>query len=181
MTSWQEQMEQMLGAWTQAQRRLWDNWLEAVKDFNGLPGHAESGGRSTYQSSLDAWEQSVQRALKAQQEWTRGWTERLLGEQEAPEAAAQWVQQVQNTMRGWTQAQSQLWNAWFDSIKGMDPEEVSAKWETEGQEIIRAWQEATQRAQEALDEWVRITGQDAVADPPPEPPATPPRAGRNGE
>lgn len=168
-------MDQMLGAWTQAQRRLWDNWLEAVKEFNGLPRDTDTGARDSYQQSLDAWEQSVKRALQAQQEWTRGWTERLLGEQEAPESAVHWVQQIQNTMRGWTQAQSQLWNAWFDSVKGMDPEEVSARWETEGQEIIRAWQEATERAQEALDEWMRATGRSATSSMPPAPPTSPPQ------
>lgn len=165
--SWQEQIEQMLGTWTQAQRRLWDHWLEAVKDFNGLPQGSTPGRWQGYQDSLDAWERSVKRALDAQQAWTRSWTEPLLGEEQAPESTLRWARQIQETMRGWSEAQKQLWNAWFDSIKGMDPEAVNARWETEGQEIIRAWQEATQRAQDALDEWMRSTGGEAIRELPP--------------
>jgi len=179
--SWQKQMEQMLGAWTQAQRRLWDNWLEAVRGFSGITEGRDEGWRESYRHNLEAWEASVHQALEAQNQWTRDWTERMLGEQEAPETAVQWINQVQATMRGWTQAQSQLWNAWFDSIKDMDPEQVSAKWETEGREIIRAWQEATERAQEALDEWTRMTGRSPDIDQAPRPPAGPPAPAEQDE
>lgn len=46
MTHWQQQMQQMLGAWTQAQRRLWDSWLGAVKDFNATGRDEKKTGTS---------------------------------------------------------------------------------------------------------------------------------------
>jgi hypothetical protein len=174
-------MEQMLGAWTQAPLRLWDNWLDAVQEFNGMAESGDAEGRGSYRNSLEAWERSVRQALQAQQQWTRNWSERLLDEEEAPAAAVHWIEQIQGTMRGWTEAQSQLWRAWFDSVKDMDPEEVSAKWETEGQEIIRAWQEATERAQEALDEWVRVTGRTPIDGIPPAPRGPGRRNGSGGK
>lgn len=159
--SWNRQMEEMVGAWTDMQRNMWDGWLRAVKGFGDKGGGGSEVVQREYRRNLEAWERSVREALESQAQWTRVWADKI-GEQQADtEASRQWVEQTQAMMKGWTEAQAQLWNAWFDSIKGLDANQAAGRWESEGQQVLQAWQEATQRAQETLAEWAQAVSEQA--------------------
>ncbi len=164
--NWNKQMEEMVGAWTEMQKAMWDGWLQAVKGFGGEAIKEDVGWQREYRKNLELWEQSVHQALEAQQHWARSWAEQLGGGNGAEsEAALSWLQQVQEMMKGWTDAQAQLWNAWFDSIKQLDAKEMAALWEREGQQVLQAWQEAAQRARDTLSEW---SGMSVAKEPEPQ-------------
>ena len=149
---WNKQMEEMVRNWTDMQRQMWDQWLQSVKS-TGFPGASGAEEwQKEYQRQLEAWEKAVRDALEAQLTWTREFTNKAGSSEHAPEAMNEMLRQSQEMMKSWTEAQAKLWDAWFDSVKNMDPSQMAGQWETDGQQVLKAWQEATQRAQDALRE-----------------------------
>ncbi len=149
---WQKQMEKMVGTWTDMQRGMWDNWIDAVRRFGQSSGEADQM-RSEYERQLAAWEASVQQALEAQKEWAAQWAQQASGTEQAPEPVVQWMEQMQAMMQGWTESQHQLWEAWFESLRTMDPGKSTGRWEEESREVLEAWQQAAERAREAMAQW----------------------------
>ena len=164
--NWQQQFEEMMAGWTDTQRRMWDNWVEAIRGLEGA-GQENEAWRREYERNLEVWEQSVREALNAQANWVQKWGDSLLENQQAPEPMIQWVNQAQEMMGRWTEAQSQLWNAWFESVRQMEPGQGGSPWAQDGEQVLKAWQEAAQRSQEALSEWSRHLGDAEIAAQPP--------------
>lgn len=152
-------MEDMVREWTNMQQKMWENWLQSVKGSQMPEGMGAEEWRKQYQNCLEAWEKAVREALEAQVEWTRKWAYQSGGEQAAPQGVEEAMKQTQEMMKAWTEAQSKLWNAWFDSAKNMDPMHMAQHWDDEGQRVLRSWQEATERAQEAMRELSRVATQ----------------------
>lgn len=149
-------MEEMVRNWTDMQQRMWEHWLQSVKGMQ-LPSGMETGQwQQQYQRNLEAWEKAVQEALEAQVRWTEKWAEQTGGAGGSSEGMQEALKQTQEMMKTWTEAQSKLWNAWFDSVKNMDPSQMAQQWDSEGHDVLKAWQEATQRAQEALQELSQV-------------------------
>lgn len=145
---WNKQMEEMMNAWTETQRRMWENWLETMKQAaRDMPSQAGAPG-ADYKAQLEAWEKSVHQALEAQSEWARRLSEQ--GGAARPEGMDQWTQQMQEMMKGWTDAQKKLWDAWLGSVQQMNPGAGAADWEKEGRKVLEAWQQAAERAQETM-------------------------------
>ena len=161
--NWNKQMEEMVGTWTDMQRQMWDKWAQSVKGFGGPGEQGTQLWQQGYKKNLDAWEQSVHEALNAQAQWTQSWSEQLSADEAGSEATAQWIEQVQEMMKGWTAAQTQLWNAWFESVKHLDASQAAGRWESEGQQVLAAWQEASQRAQDTLAEWSNMVAESGTA------------------
>jgi hypothetical protein len=151
---WQKDMERMVSGWTDMQQRMWDSWMDSVKQFSqgGVP---QGDWQQAYERNLEAWERSVQEALDAQKVWARKWSEAMGSAPDAPEAARAYSEQVQSMMQGWTESQRQLWSAWFESVRDMDPQRMSGPWEGESRQVMEAWQQAAERARETLENWAR--------------------------
>ena len=182
---WQKQMEQMVGSWTEMQRNMWGSWVESVRRF-GQPPQGPKELRQEYERQLAAWEDSVQKALDAQKEWAGRWSQQMSGVEQAPEPVVRWMEQMQGMMQGWTQSQHQLWTAWFESLRTMDPGEATGRWEQDSQQVLEAWQQAAERAQEALGNWAQMAKEAGVdvavpADPARVVGADQPGAGRSTE
>ena len=60
---WTKQTEDMFKTWTEAQKKMWDEWLRAMQGFS-RPQASEAWGKS-----VEAWEESVKKTLDAQNEW----------------------------------------------------------------------------------------------------------------
>ncbi len=149
-------MEEMVRNWTDMQQRMWQTWLQTVHGMQMPTGMIDGEDwQKQYQRNLEAWEKAVREALDAQAAWTQKWAEQAGGNQAASEGMQEAIKQAQEMMKAWTEAQSKLWNAWFDSVKNMNPSSMSGQWDAEGQQVLKAWQEATQRAQEAMQELSR--------------------------
>ena len=68
-TEWTKQAEDMFKTWTEAQKRLWDDWLK------GMQGLGRSQPLEAWVKTAEAWEDSVRESLKVQVEWTKLWAE----------------------------------------------------------------------------------------------------------
>ena len=156
MTDSNKPIEDMVRNWTDMQQRMWDTWLQTLRGMQaptGMPGAEE--WQKQYQKNLEAWEQAVREALDAQVRWSQQWAEKAGGGQMPNEQMQEVAKQTQEMMKAWTEAQSKLWNAWFDSVKNMDPSHMGDI-DAEGQNVLKAWQDATRRAQEAMQELSRV-------------------------
>lgn len=151
--NWQTQMEQMITGWTDTQRRMWDQWMEAVR---GVAPGAEQV-QAQYHQQLDAWEKAVREALERQQEWVRNLQGGMMDEEAGRKAAEQWMQQIQENMSRWTEAQTELWNNLLKGV-GETGSGGGMPWARGAEDVMRAWQEATDRARATMDEWSRSMG-----------------------
>lgn len=152
---WNQQMKEMMGSWTDMQRRMWESWVNSIKQFSGQAPQGAEGLQGEYRKHLEAWEASVNQALEAQNDWARKWSEQMNADQQAPEVLEQWNGQLQAMMKGWTESQQQLWTAWLESMRTMAPGQDAGQWGQESKKVMEAWQQAAERAQETLADWTR--------------------------
>lgn len=154
---WKTQTDDMVKSWSEMQNKMWSSWLEAIKDFSPAQQSGDAW-QQEYSKHLAGWEESVQSALEKQMEWTQNWADKVSQEQGTPEVVSQWASQVQDMMKGWTEAQHQLWGAWFESVKSLDPSQVTVNWEKEGQQVMDAWKNAAESAQKTMADWAKMSG-----------------------
>jgi len=147
--SWQKQTEEMISGWTATQRRLWDNWMEAIK---GVTPGAEQW-QQEYHRHLDQWENAVREALSRQQELAGSWKMPMADDAAGREAAEAWMTRAQEMMRTWTETQMKLWEGWVQSMSRMEGGVPDPAWQEHATKVMQAWQEAAGHAQEALTEW----------------------------
>lgn len=148
---WTKQAEDMLKTWTTSQQSMWDSWLKTIQSV----GTTQTN--ETWEKSIETWKDSVQRALEAQNSWTKFWAESVVASSGSNKQASDWSNQMVEMTKKWTDTQAQLWNSWFETIKKADPSAMSQTWNTEEmQKIVESWQEAAQKAMEAQMEWTRM-------------------------
>lgn len=149
---WNKQAEDMVKAWTDVQKKMWESWLTPMQ------ANAPAGAEGAYRKAVETWEGSVKRALDAQVDWTRRWAEGLSAGQAATEAAAASARQVHEVLRLWTDQHRQLWETWFNTLKQLDAGRASgaAMWEKEAQKVMQVWQDAAKAAQQAMTEWTAV-------------------------
>jgi hypothetical protein len=168
--------EDMLRDWTEAQRKAWEGWLETLRTFQGHPAS------QAWEKSLEAFKDSMNKALDAQADSARMWAETLrnwstevhetTARQDGTEPQVEgtrvwadsltaWAAEVEETTRSWTEAQKQLWQGWYETMKKLDPSKPAAAWGDEGGDLMRIWQESVRKALETQAEWGRtwVTGQ----------------------
>jgi len=146
---WTKQTEDMFKTWTEAQTKMWDEWLRAMQGFS-RPQASEAWGKS-----VEAWEESVKKTLDAQNEWTRLWAASFTTVSGTPKEMVEWARQGQEMVRRWVETQKQLWEGWFQIAKRLDPSKVGGSWEQEGQKFLQAWQDAVKKGMESQAEWTR--------------------------
>lgn len=164
------QAEEMFTAWTEAQRKAWQSWLEAGQALT------RSGPTADWDKNVQACKASMQQALDAQAEAARRWTDsvaawagqvRATAEREnVPEAQLQgarfwadsvstWAQQLVALTSSSMEAQKQLWDTWFDRLKGLDPAGPAGPWERETSHLMQTWQDSVRQAIEAQTRWAQ--------------------------
>ncbi len=138
---WQKQMEEAMSTWTETQRRLWDQWFEAMRG-GGAGSGAWEEARATQQRQVEAWQEAVREALERQQQWIGG----LSGGAADPTG---WATQMQQMMRAWTEAQSELWRNWLERTEKMQPAVRDMPWYRNAQQVLDAWEQAAKQATSA--------------------------------
>lgn len=137
---WQKQMEEAMSTWTETQRRLWDQWFEAMRGGGAGTGSWEEM-RAVQQRQVEAWEEAVREALERQQQWIGG----LSGGADP----SGWATQMQQMMRAWTEAQSELWRNWLERTEQMQPGVRDMPWYRNAQQVLDAWEQAAKQATSA--------------------------------
>jgi hypothetical protein len=145
---WAKQTEEMMNAWTETQKKMWDNWLETVQQ-----GADQSQAAEIWQKTVDTWEKTVKNSLDAQAEWTKAWAESLGTKVDVPEEMTAWANQAQEMAKRWGDTQQQLWQGWFDLVKKADPAKMAEAWGEEGQKAFQTWQESARKVMDAQMKW----------------------------
>ncbi len=148
-TEWNKQAEEMFKAWTDVQRKMWDEWPRTIQGFvKSQPGEV-------WEKGLQAWEESVKKTLDAQAEWTRLWAENFSTVSGLPKEVVEWAREGQEMTERWTETQKVLWENWFKFAKQFNSSKLGENWEQEGQRLAHAWQEAAKKAMDDQSEWLR--------------------------
>ena len=142
------QAEEMIRSWAEVQQKMWSRWQELW--LESLKGAERSGGEKSAQGPveqarrvLEAWDQSVKRALDAQLEWTRIWTERVAESGNVPPQLVAAARQLHQSAKAWTDLQTKLWEGWLNVAGGSNLGGVEA------------FQQTAQTLAEAQTEWLR--------------------------
>jgi len=106
--------EDVFKSWTEAQKRLWDSLCSAVP-FQ--PPAGIETWRETYLNNLTIWESAVKKTLSQEASWVRRWVKQVARENGAPEMMTTWVQQMEDVLQRWIQAQNQWWDDYFAVLR----------------------------------------------------------------
>lgn len=159
MTDWTKQMEEMTEnmakAWadvqkqmTDAQKQMWSSLAETADAWS------DTQMESMWRQMVANWQEMVSRSLEVQSETMAVWIDNLK-EAGAPEATIAWAQQMQETTKGWTGVQKEMWDNWFQMVSKYDPGVATANLGSGTQNLMKQWQEMAQNALQTQQEWLK--------------------------
>ena len=145
-----ERSERVVKAWTDAQVKIWEGWVDTLQ--------ATTVGRSRVwddlrKATLETVEHSVDKTLEAQAELSHVVAESLVdlwGTDDKEERAR--IAELDAVAKSATEAQKQLWAAWFDVAKKFPLTEVVGSW----QKVVDAWQTTVRKAVETQAQWYDV-------------------------
>jgi hypothetical protein len=148
-----ERSERVVKAWTDAQMKIWEGWVDTLQ--------ATATGRSRVwdelrKTTLETLEQSVDKTLDAQAELSHVVAESLadLWSTDDKEERAR-LAELGAVAKSATEAQKQLWTAWFDTAKKFPLPEVVGSWH----KVVDAWQTTVRKAVETQAQWYDVQAQ----------------------
>jgi hypothetical protein len=150
---WTKQAEETVKAWTDTQQKMWDSWLEMLGK-SPMPAQANE----LWHKTMVTWQEAVKNTLEAQTKWTETWAENLSKVPNMPKESVEWVKQVREMNKRWTEAQRQLWESWFELVGKIDPAKMSEGWDKEGKKLFETWQDSAQKLMEAQMKWAQMWG-----------------------
>lgn len=149
MSDWSQQMEGMFQSWSDAQKRMMEGWGENFKKM-GFPQDTE-----VWAKSIQTWQETVEKSMQAQAEWTRSWIENLSSLEGVPEAAVKSAERYRDMSEQWLKTQGNLWSNWFEMLKSFDPSTLSGNWMDMFKDPLKAWQNASERVLETQSSWLK--------------------------
>lgn len=120
------------------------------------PPQAEAWERAS-REMIDAWQNSVKLALHAQLDWTGFWTLRLSDEKTSPKEVVEWSRQTYELMKAWNDAQLEMWDGWFTSVRTFGPLEYTSAFV----DVSKSWREAMRKSFDASGESMRAWSEQA--------------------
>jgi hypothetical protein len=147
---WMKQAEDIFKTWTETQKTMWDEWIKTTQSFG------KSQATDSWKRTVDSWEESVNKSLQLQMEWSKLWAESFTSAKGTPKEFQEWARQGQEMMMRWAETQMQLWTAWFDMVKRLDPKTVGGNPEKDSDKFLHLWQENLKNLLNVQAEWGRI-------------------------
>jgi hypothetical protein len=144
-----KQAEDLFKTWTEAQTRMWNDWLKALQGV-GQPQFSQ-----VWERTVDAWDQSIQKTLDEQMDWTRRWSESFTTSKGTSKEMVDWAKQGQDMLIRWIETQKLLWTNWFGIVKKLDPSEMGGNWERQGPKFMQVLEETVRRTLDAQKEWTK--------------------------
>lgn len=142
---WTKQMEDMTKAWTDAQSQLIEGWTSATAGARMASG--------VWPQTIDSWRAAVDGMLDAQTAWLARWVEAMPAAAQNTDVEA-WARQARTLHESSIAAQRQLWGAWFDMARRIDPTRSGA-WSTADRDILAGWQTMAKQISDMQAEWAR--------------------------
>jgi hypothetical protein len=147
---WTKQAEDMVKTWTDVQKTMWERTIKLAETARE-DSAAETWERVS-QRVVEAWRESVLRALQAQAEWTRIWSERLAESAGMPTEVAESARRFHGVVQTWTDVQARLWEGWFETVQKASPEHLSSAWD----QLMSGWRQGAQRILDAQSQWGQL-------------------------
>ena len=141
--------ESTIETWAETQQKLLTDWLDTVRRFGGTPT------LELWTKTVEAWQASVKETLDARAEWTREWTETLANAKGTPEELRDLARQGRELMQRWTDAERQVWQGWFDIVRGINFRVEPGTTAKTGSDLIQLWQDSAHKIIDAQAALVR--------------------------
>jgi hypothetical protein len=144
-------------SWAEAQRRLWDGWLEALRQASAGLSVANGGNPSQelWARALETWEPFVNQTLNAQSAAMQAWVDGLAAAPNVPQPVRAQLQQLQELTRGWTETQRQLWETMFAAVRQFAASLADHRPAGAEPPTTELWQQIARPVLEAQAAWLR--------------------------
>lgn len=106
--------------WNEVHKRLWEGLTAVLPAVQ--PSQSADSWREAYLKNLAAWESAVKRMLAAETVWVEQLARQMAAAHGVPEPVPQLTRQLEDVMRSWVEAQTQLWDECFAVLKSAGPE-----------------------------------------------------------
>jgi hypothetical protein len=150
-----KQGEAAFRAWLDAQRSLWERWLESSRRLSQVKSGEE--WQQEAERLLDQWEESARSTLNIPVEQTGRLVEMLSEADNVPREAVGWAEQVHRVIEQWSEAQRPLLDVWFTTARQFGPARRTGNWN----EVMETWRSAAGDAARSQTAWAqRVMKQD---------------------
>lgn len=146
----QTQFDDMVSAWTNYQRQLWDCWGSVAKSSS--PG---APLEEAYKRPLGASEELSKNCLQIVSDCAQTSLNAFNPGDDAPPMVSRCFEQMQYTADRWFDTQQQTLDAWFKAIKMLNSYTYSAVpisgWTENANRLFETWNEATEKTLETQE------------------------------
>lgn len=145
---WNQQFDDAMKTWTDAQKRVWDSFFDSVGGL-GKPQSARA-----WESALNTGESMLKEMFKTQNQMLASWVEGLSKMSGVPAQAVESARQFQEMGTRWNKTQAELIENWFSMLKKFAPAAPSDAWSEIPQKMLKTWQDTTQGIIDAQLKWM---------------------------
>ena len=149
MMDWNTQFEDMMKAWTDTQKKVWDSYFDTIQGFG------KSQSTRMWESTLARGEEMLKDMLKTQMQGLTAWVDGLSEMEGVPPQMVESARQFQEMSSRWNKTQSELIENWFGMMKKFAPVSPADSWAEMPQTMFKTWQETTQGIMDAQTKWMR--------------------------
>jgi len=148
MNSWNTQFEDMMKAWTDTQKKVWDSYFDTMQGLN------KSQSARMWESTLNMGEEMFKDMLKTQMQGLKAWVDGLSKMEGLPPQMVESAHQFQEMTSRWNKTQGELIENWFEMMKKFAPSTPADSWMEMPQAIFKTWQDSTQSIMDAQTKWM---------------------------
>ena len=147
--NWNTQFEDMMKAWTDTQKKVWDGYFDTMQGLN------KSQSTRMWESTLSMGEDMLKDMLKTQSQGLAAWVDGLSKMEGVPAQTVESARQYQEMTNRWIKTQTELLENWFEMLKKFAPSAPTDSWTEMPQAMFKTWQESTQDIMDAQTKWMR--------------------------
>jgi hypothetical protein len=152
MQQTQEMMKDMMASWSKTQKQMIDQWLEMVEEASGQQTS------NMWEQTLSVWESTVKRTMEAQNASLNSWMSQMESFDGMPSEATERVKEGRTIVKQWTDAQSELWDNWFETMRQMDPAKYESGMEEMAHQSAGIWHNYIDQIQKMNENFASMAG-----------------------
>jgi len=152
---WNTQFEDMMKAWTDTQKKMWDGYFETIQGLN------KPASTRMWESTVSMGEDMFKDLLKTQLQGVTAWVDGLAKMESVPAQVVESARQFQEMTARWNKTQTELIENWFGMMKKFTPSNPAEAWTEMPQAMFKPWQESFQTVMDAQVKWMNTWMQQA--------------------
>jgi len=152
---WNTQFEDMMKAWTDTQKKVWDGYFETIQGLN------KPASTRMWESTVSMGEDMFKDLLKTQLQGVTAWVDGLATMEGVPAQVVESARQFQEMTTRWNKTQTELIENWFGMMKKFTPSNPAEAWTEMPQAMFKPWQESFQTVMDAQVKWMNTWMQQA--------------------